>query len=370
MKKQILYTLCDCLSLNDDRQDLTPPRLSEADWIATIQLANNHLLGPAYYASLRRRGWLAYLGEDAQDYLIMLYRMNQRRNLVMRRQAEQTIRALNLAGIVPTLLKGSIVLFESSGPTRYWSLRMMRDLDLLVARDAASLATSALKSIGYDIVNKYPDDHHAIADFGRPTDPGSVDLHAELIDPWYILPAAEVRDRALALRHPDVQALVPSPTHRVLHHLLHAQIHHLGQFYLGELKLNQLYEFAVICKHSGGSIDWPLVTGRLSEYGLETMLHSYLAAAQRLFGLSCPPNVIPGAAGRHHFRWCLLQLGHPQLGRSMAPWGNLCGSLAVHRMRALYGHTRSLPLSRVRHAWRFWTHHSIDELLARMFRTE
>jgi hypothetical protein len=370
MKRKILYTLCDCLSLNDDRQDLTPPKLSEEEWLATIELANNHLLGPAYYAALRRRGWLAYLSQDAQRYLTMLYRMNQRRNLVMRRQAEQAIRALNLAGIVPTLLKGSIVLFESFGPARYWSLRMMRDLDVLVPRDAASSAISALKSIDYQVVNKYPDDHHAIGDFGRPTDPGSLDLHAELIDPWYILPAAEVRDCAVALRHADLQVLAPSPTYRILHHLLHAQVHHLGQFYLGELRLNQLYEFAVICKHSGGAIDWPMVTKRLDEYGLKTVLHSYVAAAQRLFGLSWPPHVVPGFAGRHHFRRCLLQFDHPQLARLLSPWGNLCGSLAVHRMRALYGTTRPLPLSRARHAWHFWARHSIHELLARMFRTE
>ena len=370
MKRKILHTLCDCLSLNDDRQDLTPPRLSEAEWFATIELANNHLLGPAYYASLRRRGWLKYLSEDAQNYLKMLYRMNQRRNLVMRRQAEQAIRALNFSGIVPTLLKGSVVLFESSGPARYWSLRMMRDLDILVPRDVAGEATSALKSLGYQIVNKYPDDHHAIGDFGRPTDPGSIDLHAELIDPWYILPAAEVRDRAMALRHPDLQALVPSPTYRILHHLLHAQVHHLGQFYLGELKLNQLYEFAVICKHAGGSIDWQFVSSRLAEYGLKTVLHSYLAAAQRLFGLSCPPNLVPGFAGWQHFQRCLLQFDYPRLGRFLTPWGNMRGSLAVHRMRALYGTTRPLPLVRAYHAWHFWLRHSANELLARMFRTE
>lgn len=370
MKRKILYTLCDCLSLNDDRQNLSPPRLSEAEWFATIELANKHLLGPAYYAALRRRGWLAYVGEDARNYLAMLYRMNQRRNLVMRRQAEQAIRGLNLSGVVPTLLKGSVVLFESSGLARYWSVRMMRDLDILVSRDVADEATSALMSLGYQVVNKYPDDHHAIGDFGRPTDPGSIDLHAELIDPWYILPAAEVRESAVALEHPTLQALAPSATYRILHHLLHAQIHHLGQFYLGELKLNQLYEFAVICKHSGGSIDWQFVNSRLAEYGLKTALHSYLAAAQRLFGVSWPPYVIPGLAGRQHFQRCLLQFDHPPLGRLLTPWGNLRGSLAVHRMRALYGNNRPLPLSRLRHAWHFWARHSIDQFLARMFRME
>lgn len=365
-----LYTLADCLRLDPDLRQFHPSWPAEADWPAVIALANEHLLGPALHVRLRHQRRFATMPADVSAYLAMLYRLNDKRNQALRRQAEEIIRAFNRGGIEPILLKGGVTLFDTPYPNRDRSSRMMRDLDFLVPAEALERAITILTSLDYGILNQYPTGHHAFAEFARPTDPSAVDLHTELVDPRYILPAAEIWPRAVALPCDGLKVLALAPTDRVMHHLLHAQVHYLADFYRGALRLNQLYEFAVMDARFGSRIDWTNIAHRMANHRLTTPLHSYLLAAERLFGLIWPLDVEPRRRAMLHYRRCLLQIRFLFLQRLATPWGNLRGPLAWHRMKALYGARGSPPLWRLRHAWRFLKKKPVRQVLARVFRTE
>jgi hypothetical protein len=306
-----------------------------ADWPAVFGLANEVLLTPALYSALAASGQLSALPTDAADYLAMLHRLNAERNRSLHRQAIEIVGLFNQRGVTPALLKGGLALF--AGPYADPAQRMMRDLDLLVPAERREAAVMALASLGYRPSRLYPAGHHAVGDFARPNDAGSVDLHTELIDASYLLPAAELRARATLKEVEGVGFLVPSPTDRILHNVLHAQIHFLGSFYRGELSLQQVHELAALARHFGAAIDWDFMAERLGEHRLATALESYLLAAERWFGVAWPLGRPASAWARLHYRRCELQQRVPALRQLGFPWGNVRGAFAWHRMRALYG---------------------------------
>lgn len=333
VSRRPLVVLAHCLQGNapGPANDTVAP----TDWMPVFRIANDHLLTPALWHALINSGRFRSLPADAAEYLATLYLLNGERNGVLRRQAIELIGALNERDIVPALLKGGLALFD--GPYDDPAIRMMRDLDILVPVQARDQAIAVLEGLGYGLAQQYAAGHHAFGDFSRPNDPGSIDLHTELVDSSHVLPASEVWSRAAPREIDGVRYLAPSATDRVLHNVLHAQIHYLGSFYRGELHLQQIYEIAALARHFGPEIDWDFVERRLAAHRLTSALESHLFAAHRLFGLEWPLARPASARARLHFLRCEVQLDLPVLQRLAVPWGNLRGALAWHRMHALHG---------------------------------
>lgn len=332
-----------------------------AKWMDVLALANEHLLTPALADC-------PVLPDDVRDYVVTLRRLNGERNAALRRQAVELAGALNRRGIEPALLKGGLTLFD--GPYGDPGTRMMRDLDLLVPASSRDAAIEVLQSLGYGLAREYGVSHHAFGDFARPHDPGSVDLHTELVDPHYVLPASEVWCRGRRLEVDDVRFVAPSPTDRVLHNLLHAQVHHLGNYYRGELPLQQVYELVALARHFGPAVDWSFIERRLTEHRLGTPLHSYLLAGHRLFGLSWPIERPPSRAARLHRLRCLMQAESRPLQWFGVPWGNLRGAFAWHRMRALHGDAGSAIAWRCRHLVYYIRKKGVGATVGRLLRVD
>jgi hypothetical protein len=340
--------------------------VAQADWTQVFERANADLLGPALWSALCASGAASSLPEDARDYLATLHRLNAARNQALRAQALEFVGALNDRGIVPILLKGGLALFD--GPYADPAARMMRDLDVMVPARERHDAIAVLKRLGYCLTQCYGTNHHAFGDFARANDPGSVDLHTELVDPFYVLPACEVWDRAEPRDAGGVRFLAPSAADRLLHNLLHAQVHHLGNFYRGELALQQVHEFVALARFFGAAIDWTFVEQRLRVHRLTTVLHAYLLAAHRWLGLEWPLPETPRIAARWHCLRCALQRDARMLQWIGVLWGNMSGPFAWHRMRALHG-DRGGPLGwRCRHLLQYLRKKGIAAGIGRLSR--
>lgn len=341
-----------------------PLSTDEGTWFDLIALANAHMLGPALYERLLA-GTNATLPEDVREYLAMLFELNERRNDALRRQASELVRALNGAGIRPVLLKGAITLLDPKDPLH--RARMMRDIDFLVPLNARAPTIAVLDDLGYWIHERYEEGHHAYGEFARDDTPGTVDLHTELVDPAYILSAAEIHGGIAPIDVDGLYATAPSPTHRLLHHVLHAQVHYLGNYYHADLKLNQLLEFAVLAERFRQRVDWAFIERRMAAHRLTDALHSYLLAAQTLFGLSWPLQGVPTDRARRHLRRCLWRLRRADPSRLQAVVGNVFSAFAWHRMNALYG-AGSVTGHRLRHALLFLGKSSPHEMCSRLLR--
>lgn len=246
---------------------------------------------------------------------------------------------------------------------------MFRDLDVLVPPESMARAIAVLEDLGYDATTKYQPIQHAYAEFMRESDPGAVDLHIELIDAHYILPQEEIWDRAEVCEVDGVSFHLPSATDRILHNFLHAEIHHIGNYYRGSLKLQQAYDFTLLARHGSSEIDWTMIEDRMRRHRLETALQSYALAAATLFGLAWPLSSPASVAARFHFRRCIAQLCVPALESAMVPWANLRGAFASHRMNALYGEKREpLVAHQLHHAIGFIRKSTAKGVLDRLFR--
>lgn len=341
-------------------------RGGRVNWTALLSLANEHLVAPALYVALRDTARLGDLPEDVRDYLAFLHGENVARNACLRDQAVELARALNAAGIRPMLLKGGLALFP--GYAGDPGLRMMRDLDFQIPREQAGVALGVLQALGYEAIARYPDNHHAYGDFARPGDPGAVDLHFELIDASYLLPAANLRERASLLQVNGAEFLVPAPTDLLLHILLHAQIHHTAQFYRGRLELRQLLDYALVARHFEAAIDWSFIAKHLRRHRLALPLQAYALAADKMLGLRSHLPLRRSAAADLHYRLCLLQIAWPRLEACLLPVGNLCAAFARYRMDGLYGRHSPLLLRRLRHALRFLRKSDAGTALHRLFK--
>ena len=363
-----LFLLAEALQPQAGGNDAAQRRRSrKLDWSALLALANAHLVTPALYVSLRDAGRLGDLPDEVRDYLAFLHAENTTRNLCLRAQAVELARALNGAGIRPMLLKGALALFP--GYVQDAGLRMMRDLDFQVPKEQAEAALRVLQQLGYEAIARYPDGHHAWGDFARAGDPGAVDLHFEPVDAAYLLPAASMRERASLLQTDGADFLVPAPTDALLHILLHAQIHHLGQFYRGRLELRQLLDYALTARHHAAAIDWAFIAKHLQRHRLDLPLLAYALAAEKLLGLkSRLPLPAPASAYLQLWR-CLLQICWPRLEGLTLPAANLCAAFARYRMDGLYGRQSPLLLRRLRHGLRFLRKSSRDDMLNRLFKT-
>ncbi|HEX6958046.1 MAG TPA: nucleotidyltransferase family protein [Ferrovibrio sp.] len=362
---QALRILCEALSPDAGGAAAIAHRREVRDWPAVLALANTHYLGPAMYAALSQAEDWPMLPAELRDYLALLHRQNNSRNRRLRQQAEELFAACNAAGVRAMLLKGGLALFLDHYPDP--AARMIRDLDLLVPAVQAEAALAVLRRLGYAAMALYPAGHNAYGDFARAGDAGAVDLHFELIDAPYLLPAADVWQRADRLELAAGRCFIPSLADRLLHNLLHAQIHHIGAFYRGSIELRQLHDFTMLARRHRDGIDWPALAAHCARHRLTLTLQSYLLAAG-LFGLDWPLDEAPSAAARRQLRRCLMQIRAPFLERLGLPLANLCAAFAPHRMDGLYGQRQSLLRRRLRHAAQFLKKSNRNGVVARLFK--
>ena len=360
-----LRPLADCLSLDPDR---ARTRFADTcvDWRSVLHLSNLELVAPTLASRLARLGG-GTLPPEMRDYLALLHQLNGERNVALRGQALALILALNGADIRPVLLKGAAALFADvyGDP----AARMIGDLDILVPHERLDASLAVLADLGYRLGDRYPDGHHAYGEFVRPGDAGAVDLHVEPIDASYLLPADEMRSRARSLSRDDAQFSLPCPTDRLLHNILHAQIHHRAEFYRGVFRLRQLHDGAMIARALAPEIDWAHIEARFGAYRLGPALQAYALAAHELFGLPWPLASRPTLGARVHYRRCLLQRQLPLLAATAVPLANLRHGFAWHRLDHLYGGDAGTLPRMARHARQFAHKARARGVIAQLFRT-
>ncbi len=346
----------------------SPRLLSDDAWMRVLRLANEHLLGPLLHERLTDVLSDMRVPEDVLAYLAMQHRLNRDRNAVLRGQCQEIAEAFADQSIDIVFLKGAITLFEGNGPVR--ETRMMRDIDILVPPAASDTAIRILAELDYDILRKSPPGDHAVAELVRPGAAGAVDLHTELIDAHYLLPAETVRRRRMTIVKDGLHINVPAPSDRLLHHLLHAQIHHTGQFYRHQVRLDQVHDFQDIAARHGNAVDWLRVAWTMESFRLTPALHSYALIAGRFFGMSWPLPERPRRNAVLHARLTRSTLASPGLKRGMVPFGNLRRAFAWHRMCALYGRPGSTLVKRLRHLLQYVLKKTPGQVVIQLFRYE
>jgi hypothetical protein len=334
-----LNFLVDCLSLEQTGRfaDVQKKvRSNSLSWKALVDLANNQLLTPALWVSLKRSGLSDELPLDLVSYLSELHRLSTERNVQLRRQLLQAVRQLNQAGITPVLLKGAAHLVSSTYADP--GVRIMSDIDLLVDKDQADTAYDSLLELGYkpdeSCLKDYGSDHHHCPPLSRPGDYGNVEIHRALMVDGYadILSTGEALADAGSISCEGLSMKVLSPTHRILHNLVHSQLTD-ANYVTGIIPLRSLNEVAVESRHAPAPVDWGFISRRMAESGRAEVLRAYLYMAHSLLGMPWPPGQRTTLGARLYSMRCKLQLAWGWF----IIWGIRWGRFSRTNIRRLYG---------------------------------
>ena len=333
-----LQVVTDCLTPDQagDKIDALHRQIisGRIPWENVVELANNHLLAPALWSALQEKGLTEDLPVDLVAYLQELHALSRQRNARLLQQLRQAVKALNAVGIEPVLLKGAYHLVSTLyGDT---GVRIMSDIDLLVAPEAVQPAFHALLSLGYGVdeesLDDYQADHHHCPPLFRPGDYAAIEIHRELMEDFgSILSAEEALADSRSFMFDGLSLRVLSPTHRLLHNLLHSQLvdaHHQH----GVIPLRSLYEAVVEVKHSPAPMDWASINRRMQARGQGPVLNAYLFMAHHLFALSLPRGHRATAGAYGHYLRCCAQLAWDWF----AVWGLRWGRFSTNNIRRLY----------------------------------
>ncbi|WP_370390783.1 nucleotidyltransferase family protein [uncultured Winogradskyella sp.] len=123
------------------------------DWDAIVVEGSGHLMLPALYCNLKRKGLLHTLPEELDEYLEEITAINRNRNKALLRQAADISKLLSAHNIAHVFLKG--IAYISSNIFSDPAERMVGDIDILVAAEAAEKAFSILHQNGYGKISGF-----------------------------------------------------------------------------------------------------------------------------------------------------------------------------------------------------------------------
>jgi hypothetical protein len=298
----------------------SPVAVPEADWPQLISLASSHF-AISHLAAALAGPQRPPLSHDVGDYFAAVRQLGETRSKSMRNQLGEIVVALNGASITPLLLKGAA--YEAIGLYPRDGTRVFSDLDLLIPVDKIVLAVTVLKSLGYqpDEANAEAlgDQHHHLPEMTRPDRMAAVELHREPLR-WQargLLPKPELlREAERVSLSGGGEALVPSPTHLVLHNILHGQVSSY-RHWAGRFLLKDAIDLVALERRFAAAIDWHGITQRLSRAGLDGIAGFYVTTAFESFDKTPPQSImITRRARLARAVWTAQQAGrsHPLMG--------------------------------------------------------
>jgi len=255
------------------------------------------------------------------------YEENAHRNSNLLGQMESISSVLGAAGITFEPLKG--IYAVQAGWWADPTIRVMRDIDILVPENQAWHAWQLLTEIGYVPVHvrKDPDATQHLPALHLHGAVGSVEIHTALARRrWeHVLPPAHL-----------FSGVIDRDTFAVAHLIANAQLHDEGHL-LAKVPLRSLYELATIANGPHRkNIEWGYIEDRFRKATASNALEAYRRLARRLFSCDIPSSRwSPSADARATAAIALSS--RPTLASKVEPFAYLPRSLSAHRMSDLYG---------------------------------
>ena len=261
-------------------------------WEPMLALAHRHLVAASWYAALRRRGLLERAPVQIGEHLAALHELSLQRNRLLRCELIRAACACNALGIEPVLLKGALALLPGQPPEM--AARLLGDLDLLLPADRIADGRNALQTLGYYATHAedHCTSHHHAPPLFHPDHGAKFELHRAVLGGALAaaLPAEEVWRDSQRIGFEQAVVRTPSPTHQVLHNLLHTLVQdHRAEW--GMLELRQLLDLVQFRVRDDAWIAWPLIQTRFAALGQDVALGAYLRITHNLFDQPPPDSL-------------------------------------------------------------------------------
>jgi hypothetical protein len=229
------------------------------DWREVARVIETDRIGPLLHRLWREE---SFVPDAVQQRLRQSYLLTAHRNLLLLRELEATLTALEAAGVDTLVLKGAAlaeVVYHNIG------LRPLMDVDLLMRREQLATAMPVLTGRGFAPTHAETREGSTAAYENEMLliKPGTVpiplEIHWSLFDSPYYQERLRLEfcwQHAQTFRLGETEARMLDPVSQVLHLCGHLVLHHGGQDLLWE---NDIAEFVAL---HGASIDWPTLLER------------------------------------------------------------------------------------------------------------
>ncbi|HKW49359.1 MAG TPA: nucleotidyltransferase family protein [Gemmatimonadaceae bacterium] len=263
---------------------------SVGDWRRLVQFASDENALIALRGRLKDRDGDAIPVEvERQIAILSLDREFRMRRLQQR--VEDSIAALNQAGIEPLLLKGAALAYTLYGS---FEARPMKDVDLLVAPDRADEARAIMLKQGWALDPELPGDerydtHHHLPPLRDLTASGlRLEIHRGVLPlghPFHFTDDVIWR-AARRVKVGNGHALVMHPSHHAVHIAIHFAWAHM-------LNLGAWHAFRDLSHLAARDVlDWTHFARTAEEWGASTCCYWTLRLGQSLASVAVPEAVL------------------------------------------------------------------------------
>ena len=248
--KEMVFFCTSILALKANssfKSEVKTTILNGVDWDKFVVFSTNHYVLPALYICLRDVGFLKLLPTDLVAFMKNLTLLNSERNKRLISEVYEINALLISNNITPIFLKGAahlcIDLYSNIG------LRMIGDIDLLVAPIDLLRAAKVLEKQGYQSVEEFvPHQFENMKHYPRLSHKDklvAVEINKSVVK--------KKRDRQLDYQKIDKTkqkingVFVPSYENLVLHNTINAQMNDL-QYLTAKINLRQQYDLFLLSK--------------------------------------------------------------------------------------------------------------------------
>jgi len=273
--------------------------------------------------------------ETELEGFAVAHALNTDRNAQLLIQLERVVTRLNQAGIKPLVLKGAAHLATGLWPTP--GSRLVSDIDLLVEAEALEPAFSALEDYagtgpqerGHPEVNGQHKHMMPVIGAGGPA---AVELHHAVYAgaAARLAPIGLLRERARPFRLGEGEALILSPTDRVLTAMMHGPAGN-GTWLVPTLQMRDMLDIHFLDAAHGSEIDWPWIQYHLASKRWAVALEITNTCLDRFTGMT-PPFRKGGTRVRLDAARWIWQMEHPNPVLKQA---GMATNHLVHTIRSL-----------------------------------
>ncbi len=268
------------------------------EWDRVLMLAEREVATSTLWRALQRAAETSggsAVPEAAVAYLAKSAMVSDFRMQYLSSRLQRTVAALATARVPVILLKGAAVGAMRDATFRE---RPMTDVDILVDRGDSTRAREIVVASGWPettdpVLLELLKDQHHLPHFVDPQMPGiRLELHVALLpdDHSFAFDEADIWRDARPAPMPFAGARIPSPHHSLIHACIHFAWQHTLQF--GSWRTFRLIGGLI----ASGAVDWAAFIVQARAARAASACHWTLRLAQRLSGLSIPPEAIDALA--------------------------------------------------------------------------
>jgi hypothetical protein len=279
---QLLKYICSLIGVSVG-DDLSVQGAGETFWPDLTRIASEQLVLTVMAGTTARLNGLPPGADEATAFFRQIAETGRERNRWLLEQLEQAAGALHGAGIPAMVMKGGAFLLEDRENAAAW--RFFGDMDFMVPEDRLADGVAVLKELGYQDPGRayHPEFQRHYPFLNHPEGTSGIDLHTRPagLDQSALLDAGHYFAHAETIELPDGQVMVPSPTDRMAHLIVNAQI--LDYRYKRRLfRLRDVLDFSRLVQRN--EVDMNEIWKRFEAYGQVRPLMAYLAAMGRVLG--------------------------------------------------------------------------------------